>query len=82
MIPLQISPDNFEGAYLLLFLLALVIWSVTLVAVANGRFNDNTTKLCWFFIILFLNVLGVLLFVIWGRREVYGNRLLSKSETE
>jgi hypothetical protein len=72
MIPLQFSPDLFEGPNLLLLLLILVIWSIALVAVANGRFNDDTTKLCWFFIILFLNVLGVLLFVIWGRKEIYG----------
>lgn len=79
MIPLHILPDYFEGAYLLIFLFALVIWIIALVAVANGRFNDNTTKLCWFFIILFLNVLGVLLFVIWGRKEIYGNREPAKN---
>jgi len=79
MILLQLFPAHLEGTFLLLFLLALVIWSIALVAVANGRFNDNTTKLCWFFIILFLNVLGVLLFVIWGRKEVYGNREPVKS---
>lgn len=59
-----------EGLSLILFILAFIIWVIGLVAVANGRFHDNTTKLCWFFIILFLNVIGILLFVFWGRREV------------
>jgi phosphoglycerol transferase MdoB-like AlkP superfamily enzyme len=81
MIPLQFSLSQFEGPYMLLFLLVIVIWCIALVAVANGRFNDNTTKLCWFFIILFLNILGVLLFVIWGRKEVYGNSKVKAMET-
>lgn len=74
MILLQLPVGSLEGGALLLLLVILAIWCIALVAVANGRFNDNTTKLCWFFIILFLNVLGVLLFVIWGRKEVYGSR--------
>lgn len=60
----------FEGLPLILLILAFIIWVIGLVAVANGRFNDNTTKLCWFFIILFLNIVGILLFIFWGRKEV------------
>jgi len=59
-----------EGLPLVLMILAFIIWVIGLVAIANGRFNDNITKLCWFFIILFLNVIGILLFVFWGRKEV------------
>jgi hypothetical protein len=57
----------FEGLSLIV---AFIIGVIGLVAVANGRFYDNTTKLCWFFIILFLNIIGILLFVFWGRKEV------------
>lgn len=60
----------FEGLPLILLILAFIIWVIGLVAVANGRFNDNTTKLCWFFIVLFLNIIGILLFIFWGRKEV------------
>lgn len=60
----------FEGLPLILLILAFIIWVIGLVAVANGRFRDSTTKLCWFFIILFLNIIGILLFVFWGRKEV------------
>lgn len=60
----------FEGLPLILLILAFIIWVIGLVAVANGRFNDNTTKLCWFFIVLFLNIVGILLFIFWGRKEV------------
>jgi len=59
-----------EGLPLLLLILMIMIWAVCLVAIANGRFYDNTTKLCWFLIVLFLNVLGVLLFLFWGKNQV------------
>ncbi len=77
---LYILPAGMEGFFMPLFLLILVIWSIALVAVANGRFSDNTTKLCWFLIILFLNVLGVLLFVLWGRKEIQYEKKVSANE--
>lgn len=58
-----------------LLLFVLLIWSVALVTMANSRFYDNTTKLCWFFIILVLNIIGIVLFVFWGRKEIdYGDK--------
>jgi hypothetical protein len=62
-----------EGLPLIALLLAFIIWVVGLVVTANSRFQDNTTKLCWFLIILFLNFIGVLLFVLWGRKEIAGS---------
>lgn len=59
-----------EGFPLILLILVFIIWVIGLVAIANGRFYDSTTKLCWFFIVLFLNVIGILLFAFWGRKEV------------
>jgi nucleoside recognition membrane protein YjiH len=72
---LHLSFSEIPGYLLPVLLLILIIWSVALVAIANGRFYDNTTKLCWFLIVLCLNVPGVLLFVLWGRKEIqYGNK--------
>lgn len=73
---LHVSLSGMEGNFLPVFLFVLLIWSIALVAIANGRFSDNTTKLCWFLIVLFLNVFGVLLFILWGRKEIqYKNKL-------
>jgi len=77
---LYISPAGMEEYFLPLFLFILLIWSIALVAVANGRFSDNTTKLCWFLIILFLNVFGVLLFVLWGRKEIQYEKKVAGNE--
>ena len=71
---LDIPFEGLGSTTLLLLLIVIIIWSVALVAVANGRFIDNTTKICWFLIILFLNLLGVLLFVFWGRQQVANNK--------
>jgi hypothetical protein len=71
MLPLHLSLfSQLEGTTLILFILIVIIWFIALVAIANGRFYENTTKLCWFFIVLILNIPGILLFILWGRKEV------------
>lgn len=75
MAPLYLLFGQLQGFVLILFIPLVIIWSIALVAIANGQFYDNTTKLCWFFIVLVLNIIGVLLFVFWGRKQVdYGKR--------
>lgn len=70
MLLLDLPFGGLEGFPLILFLVALIIWAVVLVVIANSRFHDNTTKICWFLIVLFLNLIGVLLFIFWGRQQV------------
>jgi len=67
---LQLSFNGMDSFPYLLLLPVLLIWFITLVAIANGSFYNNTTKVCWFFLVLFLNIAGVLLFLGWGRKEV------------
>jgi ABC-type molybdate transport system permease subunit len=80
MLPLHLPHvGQVEGISLIIFILIVIIWSIALVAIANGHFYDNTTKLCWFLIVLILNVLGILLFILWGRKEIdYGSNTSSK----
>jgi hypothetical protein len=66
----EITWSNLQGFPLIMLLICFIIWVIGLVAVANGRFYDNTTKLCWFFIVLALNAFGVLLFAVWGMKQV------------
>ncbi|MGB3005811.1 MAG: hypothetical protein WBC06_04860 [Chitinophagaceae bacterium] len=82
MLPLHLPlVGQLEGTTLIIFILIVIIWSIALVAIANGHFYDNTTKLCWFFIVLILNVWGILLFIFWGRKELdYGNSRSRKPE--
>ena len=62
-----------EGLPLLLLIVGFIIWVIALVSLANSRFTETTTKLCWFLIVLSLPVIGVLLFILWGRRELAGS---------
>lgn len=55
---LHISFSGMDSFVLLLFFLSILIWLIALVAIANGRFTDNTTKICWFLIVLTLNING------------------------
>jgi len=66
----DITWSSLQGFPLVMLLICFIIWVIGLVAVANGRFYDNTTKLCWFFIILSLNVIGVFLFTILGMKQI------------
>ncbi len=66
----EITWEGLQGFPLILLTICFIIWVIALVAVANGRFYDNTTKLCWFLIILSLPVIGVLLFAAWGMKQV------------
>ncbi len=70
MLVFQTPVGPIEGFGLILILISFIVWVIYLVAIANGVFNDNTTKICWFLIVLSLNVVGVILFLIWGRKEV------------
>ncbi|MFZ1532534.1 MAG: PLDc N-terminal domain-containing protein [Chitinophagaceae bacterium] len=76
---LQLFSSSVEGLTLVLLIFAFLVWVIYLVAIANGIFHDNTTKLCWFLIVLFLNVIGVLLFLFWGKKEVGNKRSQSPS---
>ncbi|HQW44608.1 MAG: PLDc N-terminal domain-containing protein [Chitinophagaceae bacterium] len=76
---LQLFSSSVEGLTLVLLIFAFLVWVIYLVAIANGIFHDNTTKLCWFLIVLFLNVIGVLLFLFWGKKEVGSKKSQSPS---
>lgn len=77
---LHFSFNGMDSFPLLLFLVAVLTWFITLVAVANGSFINNTTKICWFLIVLVLNIAGVLLFIGWGRQQVAWGEKIPEAE--
>ncbi|MBX6379411.1 phospholipase D-like protein [Thermoflavifilum aggregans] len=50
-------------------LFLLLIWIWTLVDILRSRFDSDTTKLIWVIVIIFLPVLGVILYWIVGREQ-------------
>ena len=58
------------AGYELIFLLLVVLPTiVALVDVLRSKFNSSYNKLIWVIVILFLNVIGALLYLIIGRNQ-------------
>ncbi|WP_162428515.1 PLD nuclease N-terminal domain-containing protein [Pontibacter pudoricolor] len=59
-----------EIIFLLLFIAApLVLWLWALIDLLRGNFSDSTTKLIWAVVIIFIPILGSLLYLLIGRNQ-------------
>lgn len=56
-------------ALLLLALIPFALWLWALVEIIRSDFNDSSQKIIWLLILIFLPVLGWLLYVIIGRGQ-------------
>lgn len=55
--------------FTLLFLVFLGIWLIALVQTLKRTDLDSTTKICWVIVLCSLNLLGLVLYAIWGPKE-------------
>ncbi|WP_420386641.1 PLDc N-terminal domain-containing protein [Roseivirga sp.] len=57
--------------YALLFVLAVLILlpAMVLLNIIQSRFEDNVLKLIWVIVVLSLPVIGILMYLIWGRKQ-------------
>ncbi len=60
-----------EGFWPLLLVAAILLaaWLATLVRLLRWTKLDATTKICWVVVLCSLNVLGLVLYIIWGPKE-------------
>ncbi|MBJ6120149.1 PLDc N-terminal domain-containing protein [Pontibacter sp. BT310] len=59
-----------EIIFLLLFIAApLVLWLWALIDLLRSNFSDNITKLIWAVVIIFIPLLGALLYLLIGRNQ-------------
>jgi hypothetical protein len=81
------APGSIEEAFLPLakFMTAIiaisiaigVVWVITLVDILRSEFTDSSNKIVWFFLVLFLPVLGIFLYGIIGldqKKEGFSGR--------
>jgi hypothetical protein len=54
---------------LLLVALCLAVWLGTLVRLLRWADLDGTTKICWVVVLCTLNMLGLVLYMIWGPKK-------------
>ncbi|WP_315820922.1 PLD nuclease N-terminal domain-containing protein [Paraflavitalea speifideaquila] len=53
----------------LIGLLCLVLWIWALVDIINSRFREDSTKLVWALIVIFIPFIGTILYYIIGREQ-------------
>ena len=59
-----------EIIFLLLFIAApLALWLWALIDLLRSSFSDSTTKLIWAVVIIFMSILGALLYLLIGRNQ-------------
>ncbi len=68
---IHLTGPNSAGSWPLLLLLVLLLaaWLATLVRLLRSTELEGTTKICWVVVLCTLNVLGLVLFMIWGPKK-------------
>lgn len=60
-------PGSTGWIYLILALAAVCFWIKTIVDVASSGFNNSTIKIGWLLLVIFLGIIGALIYVFAGR---------------
>lgn len=60
-------PGGSEWLFIILFLAYLVFWVKALFEIAKSTYNDHATKVIWFLVVLFFQLLGLLIYYAFGR---------------
>jgi len=53
----------------LIGLLCLALWIFALVDIVRSRFRQDTTRIVWILIVIFLPVIGTILYYLIGREQ-------------
>jgi len=53
----------------LLGLLCLILWIMAIVDIVNSRFRDDTTKIIWILLVIFIPFIGTILYYFVGREQ-------------
>lgn len=62
-----VTPDLGLMGWMVISILVLALWLTALVSVLRNDFRDSTEKLIWVLVILFLPLLGSILYFAIGR---------------
>lgn len=53
----------------LIGLLCLALWIFALVDIVNSRFRQDTTKIVWALVVIFIPFIGTILYYLIGREQ-------------
>lgn len=54
---------------LLIFLLPTLLWLIALIDILKSNFKDSTSKIIWVLIVIFLPIIGSILYFIIGKEN-------------
>ena len=57
----------------IIFLGPIILWLISLIDVLQADFKDTITKLIWVLVIIFVPVIGALLYLVIGRKQKIDN---------
>ncbi len=57
------------GFFGLFGLLCLILWIWAIVDIINSRFREDSTKILWILLVIFLPFLGTILYYVIGREQ-------------
>ena len=60
--------DVFGSAFILVALLGLALTIWALVDILKSNFADSNSKLIWVIVVLVANLIGSLVWLLWGRK--------------
>ena len=64
-----IEPELGLIFWLVLFACILSLWILALASILKSDFKDSTTKLIWILVVVFLPIIGSVLYFILGRNQ-------------
>lgn len=57
------------GFFGLFGLLCLILWIWAIIDIINSRFREDSTKILWILLVIFLPFLGTILYYVIGREQ-------------
>jgi uncharacterized membrane protein len=60
-------PSGSEWLIVLLILVGVVFWIYTIVDIVRSKFKDETTKIAWLLITIFLGFIGAIIYSFLGK---------------
>lgn len=54
---------------ILLFVVPLILWVWALIDILKSTFKDTATKIVWLLVVIFLPVIGVIIYYFVGRKQ-------------
>ncbi|MEO6949614.1 MAG: PLDc N-terminal domain-containing protein [Ginsengibacter sp.] len=60
-------PGGSEWILIFILIAYFFFWIKALIEIGNGNYNDQATKIIWFLVVFFGQILGLFIYYVFGR---------------